>query len=140
MAFTAQDVKDLREKTGAGMLRQIGRPWFCGGGIFDGDRLIALSLAEKCANMLIIHIEKALYSYDGVYPALVQAFAVYFSDGVDLINREDDAADRGLRTSKLQYNPLRLAPKYSFQPQNELLFHESASSSVLTVGDSSSIY
>jgi len=122
--FDKSDAKALRELTLAkNMLRQIGRPWFCGGGIFDGDRLIALSLAEKCANMLIIHIEKALYSYDGVYPALVQAFAVYFSDGVDLINREDDAADRGLRTSKLQYNPLRLAPKYSFQPQNELLFH-----------------
>lgn len=37
------------------------------------------------------------------------------------INREDDAADKGLRTSKLQYGPARLAPKYRFDPQNELL-------------------
>ena len=39
------------------------------------------------------------------------------------MNREDDAADRGLRTSKLQYGPAKLAPKFCFEPQNELLAH-----------------
>ena len=100
------------------MLRMLEKPWFLGGGMFDGDRLIALSLAEKCGDTLIIHIEKALYSYTGVYPTLVQAFATAFGDGCQWINREDDAADRGLRTSKLQYGPAKLAPKYRFEPQN----------------------
>ena len=36
------------------------------------------------------------------------------------------AADKGLRTSKLQYGPARLAPKYRFDPQNELLNHVQA--------------
>lgn len=108
------------------MLRMLAKPWFVGGGMFDGDRLIALSLAEKCGDTLIIHIEKALYSYTGVYPTLVQAFATAFGDGCQWINREDDAADRGLRTSKLQYGPARLAPKYRFEPQNELLRHAAA--------------
>ena len=36
------------------------------------------------------------------------------------INREDDAADRGLRTSKLQYGPAKLAGKFCFEPMNEL--------------------
>ena len=49
-----------------------------------------------------------------------------FGEGCRWINREDDAADRGLRTSKLQYGPCRLAPKYSFEPQNELLRHVEA--------------
>ena len=108
------------------MLKMTGKPYFFTGGMFDGEKLIALSLAEKCGDTLIIHIEKALYSYTGVYPALVQAFADAFGDGCQWINREDDAADKGLRTSKLQYGPARLAPKYRFDPQNELLNHVQA--------------
>ncbi|MFR0769251.1 MAG: hypothetical protein ACLSHO_06405 [Dysosmobacter sp.] len=49
-----------------------------------------------------------------------------FGDGCAYVNREDDAGDRGLRTSKLQYGPAKLAPKYHFLPQNELLRHVSA--------------
>lgn len=105
------------------MLKLVNRPWFLTGGIFDGERLIALSMGEKCGDTLIIHIEKALYSYAGVYPTLTQAFANAFGDGVRYLNREDDAADKGLRTSKLQYGPAWLAPKYNFTPQNELLRH-----------------
>jgi len=108
------------------MLKMLDRPWFIAGGMFDGERLIALSLAEKCGDTLIIHIEKALYSYTGVYPTLVQTFADAFGGDCQWINREDDAADRGLRTSKLQYGPAKLAPKYRFEPQNELLRHVDA--------------
>ena len=118
----ARDELKLAQK----MLAMAGKPWFLAGGMFDGDKLIALSLAEKCGETLIIHIEKALYSYTGVYPTLVQAFADAFGDGCQWINREDDAADRGLRTSKLQYGPAKLAPKYRFEPQNELLTHVKA--------------
>ena len=118
----ARDELKLAQK----MLGMAGKPWFLAGGMFDGDKLIALSLAEKCGETLIIHIEKALYSYTGVYPTLVQAFADAFGDGCQWINREDDAADRGLRTSKLQYGPAKLAPKYRFEPQNELLTHVKA--------------
>lgn len=77
----------------------MGNDWFRCGGMFDGERLIAVSLAEKCGDTLIVHIEKAIYSYTGVYPAMVQAFARAFSTDVEWIDREDDAADRGLRTS-----------------------------------------
>lgn len=105
------------------MLEYLDRPWFHCGGIRSGDRLISLALAEKCGDTLIVHIEKALYSFVGVYPATVQEFARYFGGDVQWINREDDAANRGLRTSKLQYGPHHLAPKYYFAPQNELLCH-----------------
>ena len=118
----ARDELSLAKK----MLELAGRPWFIAGGIFDGDRLIALALAERCGDTLIIHIEKALYSYTGVYPTLVQEFAGAFGGDCQWINREDDAADRGLRTSKLQYGPAKLAPKYRFEPQNELLSHVKA--------------
>ncbi len=94
--------------------------YFRAGGYFIGDKLISLALAEKCGNTLIIHIEKALYSYEGVYPAMVQAFAQMFGKDVLYLNREDDAADRGLRTSKTQYRPAFLANKYAFEPRNDL--------------------
>ncbi len=108
------------------MMKLVNKSWFVSGGFFDGAKLIALALAEKCGGTLIVHIEKALYSYTGVYPAFVQAFANAFGEDCRLINREDDAADRGLRTSKLQYSPVKLAPKYCFEPQNELLRHVDA--------------
>ena len=104
----ARDELELAKK----MLRMIDKNWFIAGGMFDGEKLIALSLAEKCGETLIIHIEKALYSYTGVYPTLVQAFADQFGEGCQWINREDDAADRGLRTSKLQYGPAMLGSKF----------------------------
>lgn len=102
------------------MLKMVGKKWFLAGGIFDGEKLVALSLAEKCGDTLIIHIEKALYSYTGVYPTLVQEFALAFGDGCEWINREDDAGDRGLRISKIQYGPACLAAKYYVKPENEL--------------------
>lgn len=118
------DPKAVRElEVAKKMLALTGSGWFRCGGMFDGERLLSLSLAEKCGNTLIIHVEKALYSYHGVYPATVQAFAQAFGGDVEFINREDDAADKGLRTSKLQYGPTLLAPKYRVEPQNELLSH-----------------
>ena len=120
------DASAVRELTFAKrMFKLLDRPWFLGGGMFDGEKLVAVSLAEHCGETLIIHIEKALYSYEGVYPALVQAFAQHYGQerGIKWINREDDAANRGLRTSKLQYGPAFLAPKYCFEPHNELLSH-----------------
>ena len=108
------------------MMAMPDKPWLLRGGMFDGEKLIALSLCEKCGETLIIHIEKALYSYAGAYPAMVQAEVAAFGDGCTYVNREDDAGDRGLRTSKLQYGPAKLAPKYHFLPQNELLRHVSA--------------
>lgn len=55
----------------------------------------------------------------------MQAFADAFGDGSQWVNREDDAADRGLRTSKLQYGPAKLAGKFCFEPMNELQRHVS---------------
>ena len=66
------------------------------------------------------HIEKALYSHAGAYPAIVQAFAACYGSGCDWINREDDARDKGLRTSKLQYLPAALGGKVRLQVGTEL--------------------
>ena len=103
------------------MLRMTGSPHFFVGGMELDGRLISVAMAERCGDTLQIHIEKALYGYEGVYPATVQAFAQTFAaDGVRWINREDDAGNRGLRTSKLQYLPDHLGAKLRFDVRNEL--------------------
>ena len=50
----------------------LGTGWFCAGGLLDGERLVALSLGERCGDTLSVHIEKALYSCPGAYPTIVQ--------------------------------------------------------------------
>ncbi|MBQ3496943.1 MAG: DUF2156 domain-containing protein, partial [Oscillospiraceae bacterium] len=95
------------------LLRRIDKPWFFAAGMLHDGKLISLSLGERCGETLIIHIEKALTAYDGVYPATVRAFAELYGDSVRYVNREDDAGDKGLRTSKLQYLPQKMGKKLS---------------------------
>ena len=54
------------------------------------------------------------------YPALVQAFAAYYGGDCTWCNREDDARDKGLRTSKLQYLPDHLGGKVRIEAGTEL--------------------
>ena len=104
------------------MLRMTGSPHFLVGGMELDGKLLSVAMAERCGDTLQIHIEKALYGYEGVYPATVQAFAQEFAvDGVRWLNREDDAGDKGLRTSKLQYLPDHLGAKLRFDVLNELV-------------------
>ncbi len=109
------------------MLKYVGSPMFCCAGFELNGEIISFCLSEICGDTLIDHIEKALPSYEGIYPAMVQAFAQAFASQaseVQYINREDDAGDRGLRTSKTQYHPAMIAEKYHFRVKNELYYIE----------------
>ena len=120
--FTKTSPKAARElRLAQRMLRLIDRPYYYAGGMELDGKLLSLAMAERCGDTLHIHIEKALYGYEGVYPTTVQAFARCFAvDGVRYLNREDDAGDQGLRTSKMQYLPSVLGEKYCFDVENEL--------------------
>ena len=75
----------------------------------DG-RLLSLSpWRSAAATRCNIHIEKALYSCPGVYPATVQAFAQDILPWTACAGStaRTTPRDRGLRTSKLQYLPRR---------------------------------
>ena len=102
------------------MFAALDSGWFCAGGLLVDSRLVAISLGERCGDMLQVHIEKALYSHAGAYPAMVQAFAQHFGKEARWLNREDDACDRGLRTSKLQYLPAELAGKVGLEIETQL--------------------
>lgn len=100
------------------MLKQ--RRFFRSAAMFCGGKIIGLCLGEKCGDTMIVHIEKALYSYEGVYPAIVNEFANLCAEDTVYSNREDDAGDKGLRISKLQYKPLELLSKHIVTAGSEL--------------------
>lgn len=86
-----------------------------GGALFTDGKPVSVTVGEVQNDTLIIHVEKALKSYKGVYPTTFNCFVRYVRDlypNLKTVNREDDAGDEGLRTSKLQYNPIKLVDKY----------------------------
>ncbi|MHC1695177.1 MAG: DUF2156 domain-containing protein [Eubacteriales bacterium] len=67
------------------------------------------------SDTLIIHCEKAMYEYEGIYPALASLFLQAHPSFVK-VNREDDLDDEGLRKSKLSYNPIWLLESFDAFP------------------------
>ena len=95
---------------------------FVSGAIEVNGRVAAFCIGEILGNRVIVHIEKALREYEGIYPLLVSEFLAHIPDEAEFVNREDDSSDRGLRISKLQYRPIRLLSKYVVLLQSELLY------------------
>ena len=80
--------------------------------IFVDDKVVGISFGECVKDTLIVHVEKALTSFDGVYPLLASEFAkAYATENIKFINREEDCGDNGLRISKLQYKPIEVKEK-----------------------------
>lgn len=74
--------------------------------------IVAMAMAETIGDTMFIHIEKARRDYFGAHQMIVREFAkAHTNDEVCYINREDDAGDEGLRTSKLSYQPCELIHK-----------------------------
>ena len=86
--------------------------YFTGGAMRVNGKMVAFTVGEVAGDELIIHVEKALTTYEGAYPATFNAFCKSVLDpAVKYANREDDAGDAGLRTSKTQYHPVSLINK-----------------------------
>jgi hypothetical protein len=102
------------------MTEYVGADLFkCGGYTLNGE-VISFCLGEICGETLIDHIEKALPEYEGIYPATVQEYAKTFATDVKYINREDDSGNRGLRISKLQYQPSEILRKHTVHVKTAL--------------------
>ena len=85
-------------------------------GLFVEGNLAALSIGEVKGDMLMIHVEKALTRYEGIYPTMYSGFVRLIGERLGsplrYVNREDDSGDPGIRTSKLQYHPVSIENKY----------------------------
>ena len=87
----------------------------CGGIYYVEGEPAAFTLGEElaCGTSFVIHFEKALNRYRGIYQFINQAFASIIGDRYTTINREQDLGEEGLRHSKLSYRPSGFIEKYS---------------------------
>ncbi len=103
------------------LVPRIGQFGLLCGYLTAGGRMVACAIGEKCGDMLVVHVEKALKSVEGAYPMIAQQFARAFAgEGVRYLNRMDDAGDMGLRKSKLQYLPCEIVGKYNVTPRRAI--------------------
>lgn len=121
-AFQKKSADAAQERRASIELLQTGNGELFRAGCLELDgEIIGVALGEKCGDTLVEHIEKALSAeYEGVYPTLLSEFVTAFGADCTYVNREDDAAERGLRISKLQYQPVRIAQKFDLDIENIL--------------------
>lgn len=85
------------------------------GGVYVDGKLSAYSIGSynpelKCA---FIHIEKGSVDIRGIYNYINQQFIINEFPDAEIVNREDDLGEEGLRKSKLSYRPIRLEQKFN---------------------------
>lgn len=87
------------------------------------DEIVAACIGEKCGNTLYNHVEKINHKIIGLDSFFVNLFAKTFvTNDIKFINREDDVGDKGLRRSKLQYEPEELVCGYTINVHNEFFY------------------
>ena len=87
-------------------------PGILGGSLSVGGKTIAYTVAEDLGNgVVVIHFEKGLDTYKGVYQAINQMFLANTS-GFEIVNREQDMGFQGIRQAKESYNPVGFLKKY----------------------------
>jgi hypothetical protein len=86
----------------------------CGGIYYIEGKPAGYTLGEEIAggSTYVIHFEKALGSYKGLYQFINMSFASILPQKYLYINREQDLGDEGLRQAKLSYNPVSFIKKY----------------------------
>ena len=93
----------------------------CGGLVRVEGKVAAFCVAERLDNTLVVHVEKADRAYKGAYQYINYRHAAeqLASEPFDLINREDDTGDEGLRHAKLSYHPVSILHKYRMVLKND---------------------
>lgn len=66
--------------------------------------------------MFVVLFEKGISSYKGVYQFVNRAQALHLPPTVELVNREQDLGNEGLRQAKLTYRPVDFTRKYLVIP------------------------
>jgi hypothetical protein len=92
----------------------------CGGIFYIDGRPVAYNLGEKLAlgKSFVIHFEKAILAdeFRGIYQFINQAFASILPEKYEIINREQDLGEQGLRQAKQSYKPVGFVKKYKVEP------------------------
>ena len=82
--------------------------------IYVDNRPAAYAVGEPLmkGRSFVVHFEKALDEYRGLYQFVNKAFAQVLPTHYTWINREQDLGDQGLRQSKMTYRPVGFVKKY----------------------------
>jgi len=88
----------------------------CGAIFYVDGEAVAYVLGEELAQgrMFVIHFEKAVLrkEYTGIYQYVNHAFVASLPQKYELINREQDLGEPGLRRAKESYRPVGFVKKY----------------------------
>jgi uncharacterized protein len=86
----------------------------CGGIYFVENTPVGYSLGEELADgsSFVIHFEKGIPGYKGLFQFINQSFAAILPDFYETINREQDLGDPGLRQAKHSYKPTGYVAKF----------------------------
>ena len=86
----------------------------CGGIYYVDGKPVAYSLGEELdlGRSFVVHFEKAVHDYKGLWQFVNQAFASILPDIYETVNREQDLGSEGLRKAKLSYRPVGFVKKY----------------------------
>ncbi len=89
-------------------------PMLIGGAIYIDSTLVGFSVGEVIANNVLgVHFEKGRSGYRGVYQTMNTFFVQNAGVDCELINREQDLDEEGLRQAKLSYLPVDFLRKYT---------------------------
>ena len=84
-----------------------------GGLIRIDGKPVAFTMGEEInEHTYLLHFEKALEGYNGLYAAINHEFALRHLEKYQYVNREEDMGLEGLRKAKLSYHPALLLQKY----------------------------
>lgn len=84
-----------------------------GGALRVEDDLVAYTIAETMPDQtIVIHFEKGNPDYKGSYQAINQLFLENLASEAEVVNREQDLDNEGLRKAKLSYHPVGYVKKY----------------------------
>lgn len=91
-----------------------------GGLIRIDGKPVAFTVGEEInAKTYLLHFEKALEGYNGLYAAINHEYAAHRLAGYEYINREEDLNIEGLRKAKQSYHPAFLVEKYLVRLKEE---------------------
>ncbi|WP_240194779.1 DUF2156 domain-containing protein [Desulfobulbus rhabdoformis] len=92
----------------------------CGGIYYVDKKPVAYALGEELGNVAsyLIHFEKAVTGYKGLYQFINKSFASVLPEDYETINREQDLGDQGLRQAKLSYKPAGFIEKFKVYPMD----------------------
>ena len=85
-----------------------------GAGLMVGEDMVAYTVAEALSeHHLVIHFEKGCPGHKGVYQAINKLFLENSAGNFEIVNREQDLGDKGLKKAKESYNPLGYLKKFT---------------------------